>query len=312
MSLFQDILSETYSNSDDLMLKLPPIIPLEEINDPFSIFPFSSCELKRSDKREKAELFKVSNKTRKEKEDNIRKKIKTNFFKILREVVNTKLKEAGAEYVFECFPQGFIVDITRKTNYEALELTYEELFDYAYNKMISEKSNQEKEYIKSRKETSEKKYKKNKETMEYLKVNSKISEKSGWERIRNMKYIDLLKAYFNSYEFQQVVEQLSKKESKFYIDAYKHFASTLVEYFQSYEPNEKNPKKKGLDNISVSNRPFPLFFPHISLNEEKKDCDDILDSFFSSRNGNFEKTNAYSLFDDDNNFLFKRDGFSIM
>ena len=312
MSLFQDILSETYSNSDDLMLKLPPIIPLEEINDPFSIFPFSSCELKRSDKREKAELFKVSNKTRKEKEDNIRKKIKTNFFKILREVVNTKLKEAGAEYVFECFPQGFIVDITRKTNYDVLELTYEELFDYTYNKVISKKSYQEKEYIKLRKETSEKKYKKNKETLEYLKANSKISEKSGWERIRNMKYIDLLKAYFNSYEFQKVVEQLSIKESKYYIDSYKYFASTFVEYFQSYEPKEKNSNKKVLDNSSVSNMHFPLFFPHISLNEETKDCNDILESNFSSGNGTFEKTNAGSLFDEDNNSLFKRDGFSTM
>ena len=43
-----------------------------------------------------------------------------------------------------------------------------------------------------------------------------ISEESGWERIKNMKYIDLLKAYMNSNEFQQCIDEIYRSIKSLY------------------------------------------------------------------------------------------------
>ena len=80
--------------------------------------------------------------------------------------------------------------------------TFEQLLDYIYNHLIEdEKKIQRKDYVKKRNAAALKKYKKNIEFFEYLNSNKKISEESGWETIKKMKYIDLLRAYFNSNEF---------------------------------------------------------------------------------------------------------------
>ena len=104
-----------------------------------------------------------------------------------------------------------------------MELTYEHLFDYTYDKY---KNIEGKEYIIKRREVAEKQYNKNIEILKYLDSKKRISEESGWEVIKNMKYMDLLKAYFNSNEFEQNIEELSKKETTAYIKSYKYFSST--------------------------------------------------------------------------------------
>ena len=91
-----------------------------------------------------------------------------------------------------------------------------------------------------------------KKTLDYLNSNPLISEKSGWQKIKSMKYIDLLKAYFNSDEFAQTISELYKKENKNYINQYIFFSKTYVTFFQSYQTNTT----KENNNASNSTIPF--------------------------------------------------------
>ena len=189
-------------------------------------------------------------KKRKEKEDNIRKKLKANFHKKLKKIINNLLNESGAKYTFETLPQIFISDISQKTNFEVLNLTYEEIFDYSYQKIINENPKKPLPYRIKRNEASLKKYYKNKETLDYLNSNPLISDKSGWNKIKSMKYIDLLNAYFNSDEFVQTIHKLYKKEKQNYINQYIFFAKTYVTFFQSYKSNS-TPEKNNVSNTSI-------------------------------------------------------------
>jgi len=155
------------------------------------------------------------------------------------------LERSGSKYFFESFPQIFMTDITLKTNFEVMELTYEQLINYTYNQETNDdRSNQAKDYIHKRKATTDKKYKRNIQVLDYLNRNPKISEESGWKIIKDMKYKDLLKAYFNSNEFLLSIEELSKKENNDYINSYNYFSSNYVDFFLSYHPNKKKNDKK--------------------------------------------------------------------
>ena len=66
--------------------------------------------------------------TRKENADNIRKKIKLRFLKHLRNVVNERLREAGATKIFKFLPQRFTSDITKKKNKAILNLSFKKIF----------------------------------------------------------------------------------------------------------------------------------------------------------------------------------------
>ena len=315
---------EKIFNFDIYFENYTPMISLDETDKINNTYPFTQPEPKtvKENGKERLELFKVIKKNRKEKEDNIRKKIKTFFHKSLRKAINTKLEKAGSKFLFESFPQIFITDITIKTNVEALELTFEQLFDYSYNQEIKEdKSYQGKEYIQKRKATADKKYKKNIDALEYLNSNRKISEESGWEIIKNMKYIDLLRAYFNSLEFQQNVKELSKKETDDYINSYIYFASTYVDFFLRYQQNEKKNKKKVIShpyrpiekvinqneasnlnyNPDVNKITIDEFMPSTSTFQpsifkmSKDDCYSP-DSLSFSKNDEYDSTNGNSFF----------------
>ena len=120
-----------------------------------------------------------------------------------------------------------------------MNLKYEEIFDYSYQQIINEikiELVQSKNKSK-RNEVALKKYYKNKKTLDYLNSNPVIRERSGWQKIRTMKYIDLLKAYFNSEEFEQSIYELYKKGNQNYINQYIFFSESFVTYFQSYNLN---------------------------------------------------------------------------
>ena len=238
-------------------------LTLDEFNNINICYPFSmnKCLGYYSLFNTKFDIIKkTKEKQRKEKEDNIRKKIKTGFLKKLKEIINNSLKKAGSKHTFESFPQNFIADISKKTNFEVLNLKYEEIFDYTYQKIINEikielvqsknkrnevalkKSRYKRSEVdikksrEKRKEVALKKYYKNKKTLDYLNSNPVVSENSGWQKIRTMKYIDLLRVYFNSEEFEQSIHELYKKENQNYINQYIFFAKTYITYFQSYNP----------------------------------------------------------------------------
>ena len=303
-------LNEIDSYSDASFGNSYRIIPLDEIEDDLSddVYPFNPSKHNTIIKKEKLERFNI--KSRKYKEDNIRKKIKSGFHKYLRKIINDKLEEADSIYLLESLPQNFIADISRKTNYEVMNLTYEQLFDYAYNQLITYagKNHEGKKHIEKLKNTikaSEKKCLKNKKVMEYLSSNKVISEESGWERIKSMKYKDLLRAYLNSKEFQQYIKELSKKETKYYIDAFIYFASTYIDFFFSYEPNEKNNHRKHNpqfnsnnkedNNASDLNIPKSMVFPS-TIFEITEDDNDLQGSLFFSWINDDESPRENNLF----------------
>ena len=284
---------ESNDEKDNLALSE---LSLNEDKENFnSLFPF---DVLKEDERKERLLQKPRFKTqqevkikRKYKEDDIRKKIKSSFLKILLNTINELLKKGGSIFAFEYFPQNFITDITQQTNFEVMELTYEELFDYTHEKVVEENKYELKPYQEQSNKVAEKKYETNKKILEYLNKNKKISEKSGWEKIRKMKYIDLLKAFFNSKKFENSVNELKQKEDKNYINNYLFLAHTYIDYFQSYKPSTKKRIKYG-----------KLKAENTVVKEDKNDNSShnfsfpSLDSF-----GINELTNQESLFSDEFN-----------
>jgi len=231
---------EDESSNINLFGNYSRIISLNENSEIKDIFPFNESQRKMMSEMENKKIFctlkKNVDKRRKEREDNIRKKIKSNFHKKLFELINEKLKKAGAKLYFQSLPQYFISDITKKTNFDALEINYKDLFEYTHEKFINNKIANSK--IEVMKRVSEKKYRKNIETLNYLDNNLEISEKSGWSKIKSMKYIDLLEAYFNSKEFEESIEKLEKKETKNYINDYIYYSLNYIEHFKSYRAED--------------------------------------------------------------------------
>ena len=231
---------EDESSNINLFGNYSRIISLNEYSEIKDIFPFNESQRKIMSKMENKKIFytlkKNVDKRRKEREDNIRKKIKSNFHKKIFKLINEKLKKAGAKLYFQSLPQYFISDITKKTNFDALEINYKDLFEYTHERLINNKIVNSK--IEVMKKVSEKKYRKNIETLNYLDNNLDISEKSGWSKIKSMKYVDLLEAYFNSKEFEESIEKLEKKETKNYINDYIYYSLNYIEHFKSYRTED--------------------------------------------------------------------------
>jgi len=169
-------------------------------------------------------------KTRKFKPDDIRKKIKARFHKVIKNLINTKLKKAGSQKLFDFLPQSFITNITINLNNKVLDLTYEKLIEEDFITPKNLKRNSDKD-----------KYSKNLEVLNYLKENLEISKNSEFEKIKKMKYIDILKAYFLSKEFEEsVIELYNKKEKIGYIEEYVNKALTYINFFAFNKKFNKN------------------------------------------------------------------------
>ena len=183
---------------------------------------------------------KKQKKKRKFKPDDIRKKIKARFHKVIKNIINSKLKKAGSKKLFDFFPQSFITNITIKLNNNALNLTYEKLIEKDYTSETQTK----------RRSTDLEKYAKNMDVLNYLKENPEICENSEFEKLKNMKYIDILKAYFSSMEFEEsIIELYNKREKIDYIEEYVNKALTYVNFFADNKKiNNVFKKVKDIEN----------------------------------------------------------------
>ena len=162
-------------------------------------------------------------KGRKYKPDDIRKKIKVKLHKTLKLIMNDNLKKAGSQKFFKYLPQMFIGNISHKFNYKYLEYTYKELLLTDFTLYPKEYKNKKIDYNN---------YLKNKDTVEYLEHNLDISVNSGFSLIKNMKYKDILKAYFSSKQFEySLLELKNKKESFNYIIDYINLSKNYLDYF---------------------------------------------------------------------------------
>ena len=168
-------------------------------------------------------------KKRKFKPDDIRKKIKARFHKVIKNIINIDLKKAGSKKLFDFFPQNFISNITIKLNHFALNYTYEELIQ---KDLVYEIMNQ------TQNERDLEKYKRNLEVLNYIDLNQEIFKVSLFNKIRKMKYKEILKAYFLSSEYEETIFDLHKKgESIEYIEDYINKSLNYLNFFSLYNPN---------------------------------------------------------------------------
>ena len=163
-------------------------------------------------------------KKRKFKPDDIRKKIKARFHKIIKNIINENLKKAGSKELFDFIPQSFIGNVSKKVNNKALNLTYKELLSTDFNNELKLKLDST--------SIDNTKYLRNQKVLHYLEENPEISERAGFDIIKDMKYIDLLKLYFISAQFENSIKQLKiENESSEYIQEYIYRAKTYIRFF---------------------------------------------------------------------------------
>ena len=203
---------------------------------------------------------KKQKKKRKFKPDDIRKKIKAKFHKAIKNIINSKLKNVGSKKLFDFLPQSFITNITIKLNNQSLNLSYEKLIKENFiSKNRVNKGNPDLE-----------KYNKNIDVLDYLKNNSDICKNSEFDKIKDMLYKDILKAYFNSYEFEQSIIELKNKNEKIdYIEEYINKALTYVDFFSHNKKRKNNSIKIYCNNENYHK--FKIYY-NCDEDENKESC----------------------------------------
>ena len=203
--------------------KLPPIFKIYKGEDFLAFNPAKSREY--YDKYKSSLVFNVwkDKKTRKEMPDEIRKKIKSRFFKDLRKFINKLFTENDIEKKLEFLPQDFISNISKPENKSMLDKTLEQI--------ILENSDDN-----SENDNNEDKNKNNLILLDFLKE----KENQNKYKIRkiynifNTKIRELFNEYLKSDEFEQSIIRL-KEEGNYseYIKDYIIKAEEFVNYFSN-------------------------------------------------------------------------------
>ena len=186
------------------------IICNHKTNDKINIFITSKFTIFTEPKNEieflrKKKFDKITR--RKDKADNIKRKIKRIFHKILINKINENLKKAGSTESFDNLPQCFVSDITKKNNKNIFDKKYKEILETDFSKELKDKKEIEKNY---------KRYKKNKEVIEYLEKNPEISQKSEFNALCILSYEEILKEYFKSKEFYDSIPKEKEGNNNYY------------------------------------------------------------------------------------------------
>ena len=259
-------------------------LPLNE----FDVFPFTEKDINNNKERKnKKKLFiqltQYKYLTRKEKYDSMRRKYKAKFHKTIRKIINDELHKINSKISFASFPQLFIKDVTKDNNSKAMNLKYEELFNYIYTSYENKDFKKEKE-----KEKINENYEKNKKILEYLnsEKNKDKSELSGWNIIKSMTYCELLDKFFLSKEFEDSIHDMEKNnEKENYINEYISYCKYYTDFFKSI------------------NNEIPLYdkIPPPETHEENNLCPDVENSpaYFKNNNNTTNEENSESI--DDNN-----------
>ena len=180
--------------------------------------------LRKKRKREKV--------LRKCKPDNIRKKIKSRFFKSLKNRINQILRNAKSKELFDLLPQCFIINITKKKNQPIMKMTFKNLVTYDFITEEQKEMKNESDFIKKKRIVDIKKYNKNLKVMEYLNKNEDIVQKSKFDIIGNMTVTQMFNEYLKSDEFEKEVLKLEEEgDSISYIKDYISKAFGFINYF---------------------------------------------------------------------------------
>lgn len=188
---------------------------------------FDNLSLKNSESSQSNISFKIieftgrkrirskNKRRRREYHDNIRKKIKRNFFnKILVKKMNKELKKSGSRKYFALFPSEIAADVTRKRNKKLLNMTLRQVItnselykSKSYNNFIH-----------------------NINVLESL----NDSKNNILENLLNSKYSELFAQYLKSDSFENDVNKLKQKEEKeIYIERYEYLSKTWLEFFSN-------------------------------------------------------------------------------
>jgi len=164
----------------------------------------------------------IERKGSKYRDDNMRKKIKTRFCKILKNTVNKLLSLVGSKRIFDNLPQEFIINISKELNKGWLDLTFKELYskNFCKGKINDNPSLQN--------------YKDNQSVLKYLEEEKEISKKSKYVVFKDMKYYQIFDEYLRSEEFEKDILQLKENYDNKYIKNYIRLAFSLNDYFSSY------------------------------------------------------------------------------
>ena len=88
------------------------------------------------------------------------------------------------------------------------------------------------------------------DVLDYLNHNPKICKDSLFHKIKNMKYIDILSAYFLSKEFEEsIIELIQKGEKDEYIEEYINKSLSYI-YFYKNSLSKQNIDCDEFSNIS--------------------------------------------------------------
>ena len=167
---------------------------------------------------------KATKKKRRDKPDDIRKRLKSRFHKILKKRLNLLLRKACSKKEFDFMPQSFVSIIAIEPNKQVMNMKIKDLLKKDFIKDY-------KQFKYHKPQVDNKKYKKNLETLEYLDKNIDIKEKSKFNIIGEMKYWELLEEFFYSKEFENTVCELKKFEKIEYVKEYVNKARTYVKFF---------------------------------------------------------------------------------
>ena len=102
-SCLSSCLNDEKSSSENLSYTSSEGMPLDESFD-----SEQDSKSNKSSERSKKNKF-LSVKTRKRKEDNIRKKIKTSALRNIIKKINKNLTKAGSKYTFKALPQSLLI-----------------------------------------------------------------------------------------------------------------------------------------------------------------------------------------------------------
>ena len=156
-------------------------------------------------------------KTRKDNQDNMRKKIKRGFFNtFLIKFLNKVLKSIGSHKYFEKFPHNFINDVHQKRNKEIFAMTLEGVFM------------KEALYLHPKKKNGFNNYSHN---LDVLK-SEEVKENEEIKKTLNKSIRKFYEEYINSVEFKiDEINRLRKKEmNDDYIKRYIYLANHFIEF----------------------------------------------------------------------------------
>ena len=183
-------------------------------------------ENKRNKKKQKEK------RKRKDKPDDIRKKIKSRFLKVLKNRVNEKLKSVHSKIFFDFLPQCFVSNISKKANNAIINLTFKELMSKNFFENVNKPDNTNKIMLKRKRNPDKKKFENNIKVLEYLEYNHNICHKCNFNVIGNLRFSDIFNEYLKSEEFEKDILKLKNEHNnEKYIKDYIVKAYTFIDYF---------------------------------------------------------------------------------